>query len=122
MLLPLGVVPIPLPVPDAPELAPVEPLPMEPDPVVLEDPVEPIEPFDGLVVEEPVEPVASSVFLLQPLTVKAAARASAVAPANLSVGACISVSLNKLERLMSAKYQFIGAPQVDCMRHEPKHL
>jgi len=47
---------------------------------------------DGVVVEEPGVVTVVSVFLPQPPSARAAARASATAPADLSVGAYISVS------------------------------
>lgn len=75
---------------------------LEPDPVVPEVPgipVEPVELVDGEV-PDPVEPALPSVFLPQPPNASAAASASATAPADLSVGAYISVSFKKLlERL-----------------------
>ena len=78
---------------------PVVPLEPIPEPVVepeLGAPDEPVEPpfvVEGVVVEEePGDLTVSSVFLLQPPSASAAARASATAPAVLSVGAYISVS------------------------------
>ena len=73
-------------------VVPLEPIP-EPELGVPDEPVEPPFVVEGVVVEEePGDLTVSSVFLLQPPSASAAARASATAPAVLSVGAYISVS------------------------------
>ena len=73
-----------------------EPLPMEPEPVLPEEPVdpvepeEPVEPVEGLVEEDPgMVPVELSAVLLQPASASAAANASAAAVPVFSVDACI---------------------------------
>lgn len=69
----------------------VLPLPIEPEPVEPDDPVEPV---DGLVEEDPgVAGVELSAVLLQPASASAAARASAAAVPVFSVDAFISIFL-----------------------------
>ena len=65
--------------------------------------VKPVELVDGLVAE-PIGTRVSSVFLLQPPNARAAARASAIALADLSADACIYVSFGQLERLNSSQW------------------
>ena len=74
-----------------------EPPPIDPDPDV---PGEPMEPVDGLVEEVPgVLVVEVSDVLLQPERVSAASRTSAAAVPVLSLDACISGSFEKEEWL-----------------------
>ena len=65
--------------------------------------VEPVEGLDGLVAE-PIGTRVSSIFLLQPPNARAAAKASAIALADLSADACIYVSFGQLERLNSSQW------------------
>jgi hypothetical protein len=91
---------LPLPIepePEVPDESVELPLPAAPDPVVPEEPVEPVEPVDGLVEEDPedpgVVPVELSAVLLQPAKASAAASASAAVVPVFNVNAYISVFL-----------------------------
>ena len=77
--------------------------------------------LEGLVAE-PIGTRVSSIFLLQPPNARAAARASAIALADLSADACIYVSLINWSGSIAASDQFICVCIVRRMRHPPKRM